>query len=95
MKRTLIVPGRPRLRVARQCALLSLARSSWYYAPHDESAQSLELMRRVDEQYTRTPFYGIRRMTARLRRVGYVVNHKRVRRLLRLMGLEALFPSRG
>jgi putative transposase len=93
VKRTLIEPEHPQLSVARQCALLGLARSSWYCTPHGESAENLELMRRMDERYTRTPFYGIRRMTAWLRHEGYIVNHKRVGRLLRLMGLEALYPK--
>ncbi len=86
-------PEHPALSVARQCALLGIARSSWYYTPHGESAENLELMRLLDEQYTHTPFYGIRRMTAWLQRQGYPVNHKRVGRLLRLMGLEALYPK--
>jgi putative transposase len=79
--------------VARQCALVGLARSSYYYQLHGESAENLLLMRRLDEHYTRTPFYGIRRMTACLQHEGYVVNHKRVARLMRLMGLEALYPK--
>ena len=83
----------PALSVVRQCDLLGLARSSWYYQPGGESAENLEVMRMLDEQYTRTPFYGIRRMTASLRQQGYAVNHKRVGRLLRLMGLEALYPK--
>ncbi len=93
MRRALVIAEDPQLSVARQCALLGLARSSWYYTPRGESAENLELMRLMDEQYTRTPFYGIRRMTAWLRQQGYVVNHKRVGRLLRLMGLEALYPK--
>src|SRR5262249_51234729 len=93
VKRTLMEPEHPQLSVARQCALLGLARSSWYYTPRGESAENLELMCRLDEQYTRTPFYGIRRMTAWLHHEGYAVNHKRVGRLLRLMGLEALYPK--
>jgi putative transposase len=93
VKRTLIEPEHPQLSVARQCALLGLARSRWYYTPQGESAENLELMRRMDEQYTQTPFYGIRRMTAWLRQRGHAVNHKRVGRLLRLMGLEALYPK--
>jgi putative transposase len=79
--------------VARQCALLGLARSSWYYQPAGESAENLEVMRLLDEQYTRTPFYGVRRMTAWLRQQGHAVNHKRVGRLLRRMGLEAVYPK--
>lgn len=73
--------------------MLGLARSSWYYQPKGESLENLELMRVLDEQYTHTPFYGVERMTAWLRQQGYAVNPKRVRRLLRLMGLEALYPK--
>jgi putative transposase len=93
VRRTLIEPANRELSLTRQCALLGMARSSWYYTPHGESLENLELMRMLDEQYTRTPFYGIRRMTAWLRQQGYAVNHKRVGRLLRLMGLEALYPK--
>lgn len=93
VKRTLIEPESTQLSVLRQCALLGMARSSWYYAPRGERVENLELMRRMDEQYTRTPFYGIRRMTAWLQQQGYVVNHKRVGRLLRRLGLEALYPK--
>lgn len=89
----MIEPADPALSLARQCALLGVARSSWYYEPKGESPENLEVMRVLDEQYTRTPFYGVRRMTAWLRQQGYAVNHKRVGRLLRLMGLEALYPK--
>jgi len=70
-----------------------LARSSYYYHPQAETAENLLLMRLLDEQYTQTPFYGIRRMTAWLRSCGKAVNHKRIARLLRLMGLEAIYPK--
>jgi putative transposase len=74
--------------------LLGLARSSYYYHPRAETAENLMLMRLLDEQYTRTPYYGIPRMTAWLRKAkGFKVNHKRVARLLRLMGLEAVYPK--
>jgi putative transposase len=73
---------------------LVLTRSSYYYAARGESAENQELMRLLDEQYTRTPFYGVERMTGQLRRQGYVVNPKRVRRLMRVMGLEAIYPKR-
>ena len=79
--------------VARQCTLLGLPRSSWYYQPLPPSALTQELLDRLDEQYTRTPFYGTRRMTAWLRREGYAVNRKRVRRLLQLLGLETIYPK--
>jgi len=72
---------------------VGLARSSWYYQPCGQSPENVDLMRQIDEQYTRTPFYGIRRMTAWLQQQGAAVNHKRVGRLLRLMGLEALYPK--
>jgi putative transposase len=75
--------------VARQCELLDLARSSWYYQPASESAKNLALMRAIDVQYLRTPFYGSRRMGVVLK-----ANRKRVQRLMRLMGLEAIYPQR-
>jgi len=68
-------------------------RSGWYYQPRGESEENLRLMRRLDEQYTKTPYYGVRRMTVSLRREGWEVNAKRVRRLLRVMGLEAIYPK--
>jgi putative transposase len=92
-KRELVEAGHPRLSLRRQCALLGLARGSWYYQPVGPSAEDVELMRVLDEQYTATPFYGIRRMTAWLRSRGCAVNHKRVGRLLRQMGLEAIYPK--
>ena len=73
----------------RQCELLGLPRSSWYYRPREESAENLELMRRIDAQYLRTPFYGSRRMA-----VVLSVNRKRVQRLMGLMGIEAIYPKR-
>jgi putative transposase len=92
-KRRLIEPAQSQLSLRRQCQLLGLARSSFYYCPEPVSESDLMLMRLLDEQYTRTPFYGIRRMTAWLKQLGHEVNHKRVRRLLRLMGLEAIYPG--
>ena len=81
--------------MARQCELVGLARASYYYRPVGESAEDLTLLRLLDEQYTRTPFYGVRRMTWVLRQAGYLVNPKRVRRLLRTLGLAALAPQPG
>ena len=92
-KRELVETGHPWLSLRRQCALLGLARGSWYYQPVGPSAEDVELMRLLDEQYTATPFYGMRRMTAWLHSRGYAVNHKRVGRLLRQMGLEAIYPK--
>lgn len=82
-----------RLSVARQCRLLGLARSSAYYVPSGPGKRDLELMRRIDELYTTCPFYGSRQMTRALRRDGLTINRKRVRRLMRMMGLEAQCPK--
>ena len=76
----------------RQCALVGLARSTWYYRVAGESAENLALMRRLDEQYLRTPFFGSRQMASWLRRQGNRVNRKRIQRLMRLMGLEVIYP---
>jgi putative transposase len=81
------------LSLRRQCELLGLNRSTWYYEPAGESSENLQLMRLIDEQYLRTPFYGWPRMTASLRRAGYEVNHKRVQRLMQKMGLQAIYPK--
>jgi putative transposase len=81
------------LSVRRQCELLGLSRSSLYYEPGGEAAEDLRLMRRIDEQYTARPFYGSRRMTIWLNEQGEEVNRKRVQRLMRLMGLEAIYPK--
>jgi putative transposase len=81
------------LSVRRQCELLGLSRSSLYYEPGGEAAEDLRLMRRIDEQYTACPFYGSRRMTAWLTEHGEEVNRKRVQRLMRVMGLEAIYPK--
>lgn len=79
--------------VQRQCELLSLARSSYYYQAREEDRENVRVMRLIDEEFTRHPFYGSRQMTAWLRRQGEVVNRKRVRRLMRLLDLEAIYPK--
>ena len=79
--------------VRRQCELLGLNRSTWYYEVVPESAANLALMRRIDEQYLRRPYYGSRRMTVWLRGQGEEVNRKRVQRLMGVMGLEAIYPK--
>ena len=92
-KRPLIEEEHPQLSVRRQCALLGLSRSSLYYRPQVESPENVQLMRLLDAQYTATPFYGVRRMTAWLRSQGYVVNHKRVARLMQQMGIAAIYAK--
>jgi putative transposase len=89
----LIDPGHADLSIKRQCDLIGLSRSSYYYEAGEETPFNLELMRLIDEQYIRTPFYGVPRMTEWLRRLEYQVNPKRIRRLMRLMGLEAIYPK--
>ena len=79
--------------VREQCRLLEVPRSLVYYRPCGLKASDLAVMRRLDEQYTATPFYGVERMTACLHRQGFRIGHNRVRRLLRLLGLEALYPK--
>ena len=88
-----IEPVHPQISVSRQCELLGLARSSFYYEPQRNDSYNELLMRPIDEQYTQTPFYGVRRITACLREIGHPVNHKRVARLMDLMGLEAIYPK--
>jgi putative transposase len=88
----MIERGNPQISVRRQCALVGLNRSSLYYPPAQETEENLLLMRLIDQQYTRTPFYGSRRMTNWLGREGHAVNRKRMQRLMRKMGLEAVYP---
>jgi len=83
----------PTLSIRRQCELVGLNRSTFYWELAGESPLNLQLMRLIDEEYTRAPFYGYRKMTARLNNHhGYQVNHKRVARLMQKMGLQAVYP---
>jgi putative transposase len=88
----MIDPLQPELSIAGQCQLLSVARSSFYYKRKPIKPEDLELMRLIDEQYLKTPCWGSRSMRNYLRRLGYKVNRKRVQRLVRIMGLEAIYP---
>ena len=81
-----------KISVRRQCELLGVNRAGLYYEPGGERAENLGLMRLLDEQYTRTPFYGSRKMTEWLRAKGLVVNRKRISRLMSVMGIEAVYP---
>jgi putative transposase len=92
VKRTTIEINHPDLSIRRQCELLGLSRASLYRKPAGETPLNLELMRLIDTEYTRRPFFGYRKMHVRLQRQGYVVNRKRVARLMRLMGLQAVCP---
>ena len=92
-KRAVIEVDHPNLTIGRQCDLLGLCRSSFYYEPAVESAENLALMKQFDKQYTDYPFYGSRRMAAWLSDQGPEINRKRVQRLMRIMGLEAIYPK--
>jgi putative transposase len=93
LKRLLVETDNPQLSIRRQCELLGLNRSSYYLGPATASEEDLRLMRLIDQQFLRTPFYGSRRMTVYLERAGETVNRKRVQRLMSVMGLEPLFPK--
>jgi len=89
-----IEPGHGVLSIVSQCALAGVSRSGYYYGPvGSESAENLALMRTIDELYLRRPFYGSPRMTEWLGELGCRANHKRVERLMRVMGLQAVLPG--
>jgi putative transposase len=92
-RKTMIRRDRPGLSLSRQCRLLSISRSSFYYAPKGESPENLALMRRIDELFLKYPFYGSRQMARHLRREDVYVGRHRVRRLMRLMGLAAIYQA--
>lgn len=92
-KRAMIDKGHTKLSVQKQCELLSIHRSGVYYKPCEETPLNLDLMKVIDREYTRLPFYGVPRMTEHLRQFGFEVNEKRIRRLYRLMAIRAIYPS--
>lgn len=89
----MIDPANRNLSIVRQCRLLKVSRSGWYYKPKEESSFNLALMRVIDEQFLATPYYGSRQMMRQLRRLGYRVSRKRIRRLMRMMGLQAIYQA--
>ena len=92
-RKAVIRRDHPDLSLSRQCRLLSISRSSFYYVLKGESPENLALMRRIDELFLKYPFYGSRQMVRQLRRQGNCVGRHRVRRLMRLMGLEAIYQA--
>lgn len=92
-RKEIVEPDHPELSITQQCDLLQISRSSWYYATLGESALNFELMKRIDEQFLETPYYGARQMARHLRRQGYWVNRKRVQRLMQKMGLMAIYQK--
>ncbi|WP_371257382.1 IS3 family transposase [Phaeobacter sp. 11ANDIMAR09] len=93
VRREMVEPANPGLSVGKQCRLLSISRSSFYYRPKGETALNLTLMRQIDEQFLETPFFGVRQMTWHLRNEGHPVNEKRIRRLMRLMSLMPIYQK--
>jgi putative transposase len=89
----MIDPTEPDLSISSQCRLVNVSRSSFYYKPKPVKAEDLELMRLIDAQYLKTPSWGSRSMRNHLRRLGYRINRKKVQRLMRLMGLQAIYPK--
>ena len=92
-RKAMIRRDRPDLSLSRQCEILAISRSSFYYTPKGESPENLALMRRLDELFLKYPFYGSRQMVRHLRRAGLYVGRHRVRRLMRLMGLSAIYQA--
>ncbi|MCP5117729.1 MAG: IS3 family transposase, partial [bacterium] len=92
-RKAMIRRHHPELSLGRQCRLVSISRSSFYYTPKGESPENLALMRRIDELFLKHPFYGSRQMVRQLRRDAIRVGRHRVRRLMRLMGLEAIYQA--
>jgi putative transposase len=92
-RKAMIRRDHPVLSLSRQCEILSISRSSFYYAPKGDTAENLSLMRRIDALFLKYPFYGSRQMARQLRREGICAGRHRVRRLMRLMGLEAIYQA--
>jgi putative transposase len=89
----MVEKNNPDLSIEKQCELLSIHRSGLYYQPCQETPLNLELMKVIDREYMRLPFYGVPRMTEHLKIMGYPINEKRIRRLYHLMALRAIFPG--
>lgn len=92
-RKQMVVSNHPRLSIVRQCELVSISRATFYYQDHGESPLNLELMRLIDKQFMETPFYGSRQMARHLRNQGYCINRKRIRRLMRKIGLTPIYQQ--
>lgn len=92
-RKEIVEPEHPGLSITKQCELLEVSRSSWYYEAVGETELNIKLMRLIDEQFMDTPYYGARQMARYLRRQGYWINRKRVQRLMLKMGLAALYQK--
>ena len=92
-RKAMITRNHSDLSLSRQCRLVGISRSSFYYAAKGESPENLALMRRIDELFLKYPFYGSRQMARQLRREGFEAGRHRVRRLMRLMGLRVIYQA--
>jgi len=92
-RRSLVEPANEQLSIVRQCTLLALARSSWYYEPVPVDGKTLALMKAIDREYTAHPFFGVRKITQAMQEQGLGVNHKKVARLMRQMGIQAIYAA--
>ena len=93
IRRGLVEPSHSKVSIVRQCDLICLPRSSFYFCPATESPENLEIMRLIDEEFLRHPFYGSRKIIPHLKEKGFIVNKKRVLRLMRLMGISPIYPK--
>lgn len=91
----MIEPNNEKISIVRQCNLLGLNRSYYYYEPKPVNNETLVLMNRIDQIYTDKPYYGYPRITKQLQREGIVVNHKRIANLMRIMGIQAIYPKKN
>lgn len=89
----MIETEKSKLSISAQCKLLHISRSGLYYQPRGENPLNLQLMKLIDEQYLKTPYYGSRQMARHLKRQGYCVGRHRIRRLMRKMGIEAIYQK--
>jgi putative transposase len=92
-RRMMIETEHDKLSIVKQCELLEVSRSGFYYEPMNESEENLTIMRKLDEQYLETPFYGVERLLVLLTALGYKINRKRLRRLMKLHGWQTLYPT--
>lgn len=92
-RKKIIEPQNRRINITRQCELFGISRSAFYYQPRQTSKRDLELMRLIDEEYLRHPFYGTRRLCDYLQQLGYVAGRDKVRTLMQTMGIEAVYPK--
>jgi putative transposase len=92
-RRSLVDPLDDQMSIVRQCSILGVARSSWYYEPVPVNRETLALMKMIDRVYTARPFFGVRKITLAVREQGFDANHKKVARLMRQMGIQAIYAA--